>query len=148
MPRRVSHDLKPYGLARLPPAIGPHSVGGLRPSDPIAERTFRSAVLDWNALDRSPHKERHALVRLLLTLRRRHVAPRLADLRRNQAQAEWRGGVLSAHWHLGDGSRLALVANLTAHPRRRPTDAAHGEPIWGGAPPPDLPPWSVFWSIG
>ena len=116
--------------------------------DPIAERTFRSAVLDWNALDRSPHKERHALVRLLLTLRRQHVAPRLADLRRNQAQAEWRGGVLSAHWHLGDGSRLALVANLTAHPRRRPTDAAHGEPIWGGAPPPDLPPWSVFWSIG
>ncbi len=115
--------------------------------DPIAERTFRSAVLDWSALDRSPHKERFALVRRLLELRRQHITPRLQNLERNDACAEWRDGVVVAYWRLGDGSRLALVANLGEPPRSRPAEAVHGQPIWGGAPPPELPPWSVFWSI-
>ncbi len=115
--------------------------------DPIAAETFGSAVLDWSALDRSPHKRRPALVRRLLELRREHVTPRLQKLERNDAQAEWRDGVILAHWGLEDGSRLALVANLGDEPRSRPPEAAHGRAIWGGAPPPELPPWSVFWSI-
>jgi maltooligosyltrehalose trehalohydrolase len=115
--------------------------------DPVAAETFRSAVLDWSALDRSPHKERHALVRQLLALRRQHVTPRLQNLRRNDAHAEWRDGVIRARWRLGDGSRLALVADLGDEPRSRPPEAADGRAIWGGPPPPELPPWSVFWSI-
>jgi maltooligosyltrehalose trehalohydrolase len=115
--------------------------------DPIAEETFRSAVLDWGALDRSRHKERLALVQKLLALRREQVTPRLQSLRRNDAHAEWRDGVILARWRLGDGSRLALVANLGDEPRTGPPEAAHGRAIWGGAPPPELPPWSVFWSI-
>ena len=115
--------------------------------DPIAEGTFRSAVLDWSAPDRSPHQERLALVRKLLAMRREHVTPRLQNLRRNDAHAEWRDGVILARWRLGDGSRLALVANLGDEPRSRPPEAAHGRAIWGGAPPPELSPWSVFWSI-
>src|SRR5690606_21413754 len=39
LPRRVGHDLKPYSLARLPPQIGPDAVGGLRPIDPVADRS-------------------------------------------------------------------------------------------------------------
>jgi hypothetical protein len=39
LPRRLGHDLKPYGLARLPPGIGPDTAGGLRPADLIAERS-------------------------------------------------------------------------------------------------------------
>jgi malto-oligosyltrehalose trehalohydrolase len=117
------------------------------PPDPIAERTFRSAALDWSSLDRSPHKERLALVRRLLAARREHVTPQLEKLKRNDAHAEWRDGVIIAHWRFGDGSRLVLVANLGEHPRSRPPDVGHGRPIWGGAPPPELPPWSVFWSI-
>src|SRR5690606_9307982 len=39
LPRRVGHDLKPYSLARLPPQIGPDAVGGLRPVDPVADRS-------------------------------------------------------------------------------------------------------------
>jgi maltooligosyltrehalose trehalohydrolase len=115
--------------------------------DPMAEETFRSAVLDWSAPDRSPHKERLALVRKLLALRREHVTPRLRALRRNDAHADWRDGVISAHWRLGDGSRLVLVANVGEQPKSRPPQAGHGRAIWGGAPPPELPPWSVFWSI-
>jgi maltooligosyltrehalose trehalohydrolase len=115
--------------------------------DPMAEGTFRSAVLDWSALDRSPHKERLPLVRKLLALRREHVTPRLRALRRNDARADWRDGVISAQWRLGDGSRLVLVANVGEQPKSRPPQAGHGRAIWGGAPPPELPPWSVFWSV-
>ena len=115
--------------------------------DPVLERTFRSAVLDWSALDRPPHKERLALVRRLLELRREQVTPRLQNLERNDAHAGWRDGVILAQWRLGDDSRLALVANLGEQPRSRPPQAAHGRALWGGAPPRELPPWSVFWNI-
>ena len=115
--------------------------------DPMAEETFRSAVLDWSALDRSPHKERLTLVRKLLALRRGDVTPRLQALGRNDAHADWRDGVISAHWRLDDGSRLVLVANVGEQPRNRPPQAAYGRAIWGGAAPPELPPWTVFWSL-
>jgi maltooligosyltrehalose trehalohydrolase len=115
--------------------------------DPLAEETFRSAVLDWSARDLSPHKERLALVRRLLELRREHVAPRLQNLEHNDAHAEWRNGVILANWRLGDGGRLTLVANLGDEPRSHPSEAPPGRPIWGGAPPPALPAWSVFWSV-
>jgi maltooligosyltrehalose trehalohydrolase len=116
--------------------------------DPLAESTFRSAVLDWGARDRGSHRERLALVRRLLALRREHIAPRLEALKRSDAQAAWRDGVLVARWRLGDGSRLSLLANVGSLPRRRPSDLDRGKPIWGGTPPPDLPAWSVFWGIG
>src|SRR5262249_14239860 len=38
--------------------------------DPLAEETFRSAVLDWSAREREPHARRLALVRRLLAVRR------------------------------------------------------------------------------
>jgi maltooligosyltrehalose trehalohydrolase len=123
------------------------SMGAEAVPDPIAQATFRSAVLDWSARDRSPHRERLALVGRLLALRREHIVPRLRNLRRNDARAEWRDGVILAHWRLGDGSPLELLANLRDEPRSRPPDAGNGRALWGGAPPPELPPWSVFWSL-
>jgi len=115
--------------------------------DPIAEATFRSAVLDWSALDRPTHRERLALVRRLLQLRGEQIAPRLTDLDRNEAQAQWRDGVITARWPLSDGSRLALLANISGQARSCHAEAAGGRRIWGGNPPSLLPPWSVFWSI-
>jgi maltooligosyltrehalose trehalohydrolase len=115
--------------------------------DPIVETTFRSALLDWSALDLPAHRERLALVRRLLEVRGEQIAPRLARLDRNEAQAQWRDGVITARWRLGDGSHLALAANLSGGARERPADADWGRCIWGGNPPSTLPPWSVFWSI-
>jgi maltooligosyltrehalose trehalohydrolase len=114
--------------------------------DPIAEATFRAAVLDWSALERPAYRARLALVRKLLELRREHIVPRLRNLLHNDAHAEWRDGVMTAGWGLGDGE-LALLANLGNEPRDRPAQAGRGRAIWGGAPPLRLPPWSVFWSI-
>jgi maltooligosyltrehalose trehalohydrolase len=55
---------------------------------------------------------------------------------------------LSAHWRLGDGSALHLVANLSKESAQWPRHAPAGRPLWGGAVESALPPWSVFWSVG
>jgi maltooligosyltrehalose trehalohydrolase len=55
--------------------------------------------------------------------------------------------VLTAHWTLGDGTILRLLANLSDEEiASAPRD--WGTSIWGGTPGDRLPPWSVFWSIG
>ena len=48
--------------------------------DPLAEETFRSAVLDWDARTRAKGRERLALVRDLLRARR-EITPLLAGAR-------------------------------------------------------------------
>src|SRR4051795_3143897 len=45
--------------------------------DPLDEATFRSAVLDWNAREQPEARQRLALVRELLSIRRREIIPRL-----------------------------------------------------------------------
>ena len=113
--------------------------------DPLSKSTFQSAVLDW-APRHEPGRQRLALVRELLTVRRREIMPRLANAAFGEAQAA-NNGLLTAHWRLGDGAMLALTANLsnktiTAAPRE-----AAGIAIWGDAHDSVLKPWSVFWRL-
>jgi maltooligosyltrehalose trehalohydrolase len=122
-------------------------LGGAWP-DPLAEETFRSAVLDWSAPEREPHRRRLDLVRQLLQVRSSEIVPRLAGIRGARARAErMQGGVMMAQWQLGDGSSLRLLANLAAETGARPAWLG-GRPIWGGAPAQELRPWSVHWGIG
>ncbi len=114
--------------------------------DPLAKETFRSAVLDWDARARPAGRKRLALVRDLLTTRRRELAPRLAGAQFDAARCD--DCLLTAHWRLGDGRTLMLLANLSAASAERPGLLRSGQPIWGGEPQQRLPPWSVFWSIG
>jgi len=117
--------------------------------DPLAEKTFRSAVLDWSARDRAPHRGRLDLVRRLLAVRRSEIVPRLAGMSGGHAGAYIDRGILTAQWQMGDGSRLLLTANLTPAAVARPAAiAGAGRPIWGGAAPAELAPWSVHWAIG
>lgn len=111
--------------------------------DPLAEETFRSAVLDWSARSEPKHRRRLDLVRGLLAARHAHVIPRLSGtLRPGTAACD--GSVLSAAWQL-KGGRLGLLANLSAEPAPRTAELA-GEPIWGGAAPEELAPWAAHWS--
>lgn len=114
--------------------------------DPLAVETFRSAVLDWDSRHQSPGKERLALVRALLAIRHKDIVPRLPGAVFGAAHAG-ADGLLTAHWIMGDGSRLQLIVNLSpaeiAAPGRR-----EATPIWGGAVADRLPPWSVYWSLG
>jgi maltooligosyltrehalose trehalohydrolase len=114
--------------------------------DPLQPSTFRSAVLDWESRDEPSGKKRLALVRQLLAIRRQEIVPRLAGAAFGAAQAA-DNGLLTAHWRMGDGARLLLLANLSNGAIvRRPSEAA-GTPIWGGEASDPVPPWSVFWRL-
>jgi maltooligosyltrehalose trehalohydrolase len=121
------------------------SHGGADIPDPLSAKTRDAAVLDWNALLMTPHRERLALIRALLAARREHVVP-LTPQMTGGADADFEDGVLTAEWRAGD-RRLQLVANLSETAKPCPV-LRWGTPIWGETPPRDLPPWSVHAAIG
>jgi maltooligosyltrehalose trehalohydrolase len=115
--------------------------------DPLERSTAQSAVLDWSSPEQAPGRERLALVRKLLTIRQQAIIPRLAGAAFGGAQADAKG-LLTAHWRLGDGATLWLVANLSGHDIPVAADHIKGTPIWGGELRGSVPPWAVSWRIG
>jgi malto-oligosyltrehalose trehalohydrolase len=115
--------------------------------DPLDERTFRSAKLDWTERDRETGRRRLGLVRELLAVRHRKVVPLLAKIAFDPNVTRSDGPLLRAGWSHPEG-RLLLLANVSGESARRPKGWTQGAPIWGGEPGETLPPWSVFWSIG
>jgi maltooligosyltrehalose trehalohydrolase len=120
-------------------------LGGAIP-DPLAEATFRSAVLDWGARSSLAGQRRLRLVRELLAVRRREVTQHLTGAMFGSGRCD--DEVLTANWSLGDGSALILLANLSGADADMPADFQSGRPIWGGEPAGKLKPWAVLWSIG
>jgi maltooligosyltrehalose trehalohydrolase len=116
--------------------------------DPLSDRTVRLAKLDWTAIKKPEHRARLDLVRRLLAARKSFVTPRLPQLQQRPGNAEFADGVLTARWTFGSGETLSMLANLGGQARSRPAASKHGEPIWGGAAPAELPPWSVYVAIG
>ncbi len=113
--------------------------------DPLDPATLQSAVLDWDG--RTPQENaRLSLVRRLLGVRREQIVPRLAGAAFGDARTN-ENGLLTAHWRMGDGRTLQLVANLSDRELARP-DNVSGAPIWGGDTGNSLPPWSVVWRLG
>jgi maltooligosyltrehalose trehalohydrolase len=114
--------------------------------DPLSEATFDSAKLDWETCATPEGRDRLNWVKELLVTRRKHIIPHLAGTRFGAAKFD--GDILTANWLLGNGEPLYLLANLSSHEKPRPRYGKSGRPVWGGAPPEDLPPYSVYWSIG
>ncbi|MBA3034511.1 MAG: malto-oligosyltrehalose trehalohydrolase [Gammaproteobacteria bacterium] len=121
--------------------------------DPNAVATFATCVLDWNAIEKEPHRSVLTLHRQLLALRRQWIVPRLAGMDNGQPKLEMLAErALAVHWHFGDGSRLSLCANLgnsaaTAAP-------ASGTRLFATANLDDAalasgqrPPWSASWYL-
>jgi maltooligosyltrehalose trehalohydrolase len=115
--------------------------------DPLDRKTAQSAVLDWSSIAQSPGRERLALVRELLTIRRREIIPRLAGAAFGDARADG-NGLLTAHWRMADGKTLRLAANLSNRDNPVAADQIKGTPIWGSELTGSVPPWAVFWRIG
>jgi malto-oligosyltrehalose trehalohydrolase len=115
--------------------------------DPLAEGTFRSAVLDWQACEHEDHRRRLDFVRELLRVRHDKIIPRLADLAYSDALAQFSGGLLRARWTLADGAALHLLANLSPKEQPRPAGGNGGMSNWDGNAPERLAPWSVHWGI-
>jgi maltooligosyltrehalose trehalohydrolase len=115
--------------------------------DPLDRKTAQSAVLDWSSIEQSPGRERLALVRELLTIRRREIIPRLAGAAFGDARADG-NGLLTAEWQMADGKTLRLAANLSNRDNPVAADQIKGTPIWGSELTGSVPPWAVFWRIG
>jgi len=119
---------------------------GERIPDPLAESTFRAAVLDWDTRHSPAGRLRLGLVRELLALRQREIAPYLAAA--SFGAAQYRDRLLQAHWRLAGGHALLLVANLSDRPALAPPQARTGRPIWGAEHAGKLAAWAVLWRIG
>jgi malto-oligosyltrehalose trehalohydrolase len=119
--------------------------------DPLSDKTRALAVLDWDARTRPAHAARLDLVRDLLAVRRRHIAPLLPRITR-AGEARVSHDVMQARWNAGDAV-LMLLGNLSGQDAPAPSDLVWGrplwgEPVWGGPLPRLLPPWSVYAAIG
>jgi maltooligosyltrehalose trehalohydrolase len=115
--------------------------------DPLDPLTFQSAILDWGSRTEQAGRKRLALVQSLLAIRRREIVPRLAGAAFGDAHAD-DNGLLTANWHMGDGTTLGLLANLSDRAIDHQTEKKSDTPIWGGETGGLVPPWSVFWRIG
>jgi len=114
--------------------------------DPLAAATFQSAVLDWESRGAQAGKKRLSLVRDLLAIRQREIAPRLAGATFGEARATL-NGLLRANWRMGDGAELHLLANLSNSEIAHTQSETKGTTIWGGEARDVIPAWSVFWLI-
>jgi maltooligosyltrehalose trehalohydrolase len=116
--------------------------------DPLAETTFRSATLDWSRRERKPFADRLDLVRKLLAARSRYVVPWLARQGHVDTECAIRDGLLRAYWRKEGAGTVSLLANLGADEVFNGRPSAAVAWIWGGAPPIQLPAWSVHWWMG
>lgn len=120
--------------------------------DPTAPDTFRECVLRWCDREMPPYSEWLDFHATLLELRNRYVVPRLAGTR----AIDWDvGGAarrsIRVRWRLGDGSVLALVANMGPEPAPAHAGDSLGRLVFTSDPmrpnPAALPPWFVAWWI-
>ncbi len=95
--------------------------------DPNAPATFALCVPEPADTDPRTHEQ----TRLLLSLRTRHLAPRLPGCRSLAADAVGDAGVL-ARWVMGDGAELVVACNLGARPV--PMDAVDGPMLFESHP--------------
>jgi maltooligosyltrehalose trehalohydrolase len=115
--------------------------------DALAPSTFQSAVLDWNERGEPVAQRRQATVQQMLAIRRREIVPRLAGAAFGEASAAG-NGQLTAHWRMGDGAMLRLLANLSDRENANTSGEFKGTLIWGNELGLSVPPWSVHWRIG
>ena len=109
--------------------------------DPLAEATFRSAKLRWDAIDHVAL----AWTQAILDTRRRVIVPLLAHIAHGGAYEVLAPGAVAVRWDCGDAGALALVANLSDASCDAPPVAGsvfHAEGDTEGT----LGPWAVRWS--
>jgi len=119
--------------------------------DPNAEATFRSAVLDWQALDEHGHRLWLEMHRELLAIRQQALVPRLTGGRHRRSRWEALADrALRSEWELNEGSQLTLLANFG--PRDFPDVLRPaGELLYASHSPSTthqrLPAWSAAWYL-
>jgi malto-oligosyltrehalose trehalohydrolase len=113
--------------------------------DPTAEETYRSAVLDWQAVHDGGHAASLALYTRLIGIRRRWIVPHLSGVGPHAGRVEFLGPRrLDIAWTLAQGVTLRLRLNLADEPAAASAPAP-GQLLYATAESRDgiLPPWYV-----
>lgn len=134
-------------FARFPEFQDPESRE--RIPDPTAPETFLSAKLDWEGAGRGVHADWRDWYRRVLALRHAEIIPSLQGIGGHAGRYEIVGRqAVQVRWRLGDGSVLALAANLKAEHQEGFGENA-GRVLWteGSANEGRLAPWSVVWTL-
>jgi len=119
--------------------------------DPMAEETYLSAKLDWDAMARAPHAGWLDWYRRVLAIRHREIVPRLPDIRTGGRYLVVGDGAVLVRWDLASpaDSDLVLAANLSPQPLRG-FPPAFGHVLWREGEPGDdgaFGRFAVRWSI-
>jgi maltooligosyltrehalose trehalohydrolase len=121
--------------------------------DPNLESTFLASRLDRSVLDDPVHQGWLEHTGELLALRQREVVPRLTGIGGGAGEGSAEASVVRVAWQLGDGSRLALLANLADQPAPRGAPHEVGRTLYQhpkdaqNPPGEELPPWFVLWTL-
>lgn len=117
--------------------------------DPTAPETFLSAKLRWEDAESGAHGAWLDWYRRVLAVRFAEIIPRLAGRAGHGGHYQILGDrAVRIDWRLGDGSRLALVANLKADALSFVAQPP-GAILWseGSSGQGELGPWSVVWTL-
>jgi maltooligosyltrehalose trehalohydrolase len=121
--------------------------------DPTATETFRSAHLDWSALQQAQHADILDRFQRLLAIRQRDIVPLIPKIRSGTCTKLEASGAFAVDWGLDDGGILHLLANLTDHAvpvigrvAGRMIFSTHPN-IRAAMTRNELAPWSVTWLL-
>ncbi|MBV9440070.1 MAG: malto-oligosyltrehalose trehalohydrolase [Candidatus Eremiobacteraeota bacterium] len=134
-------------FARFPEFADPQARA--RIPDPLAEATFLSAKLDWEAALEGEHARRLAWYRAILAVRRAHIVPLLPHLGGDAGCAVVHAVAVAVTWTTADRTVLSLAANLSAVRAALPVPD-DGVELWcEGTVGRDgtLAPWTVRWTL-
>ncbi len=123
--------------------------------DPNDPATFARSVLQWSTADYTDHAAHAAFIQRLLAVRHRYIMPRLSGIAGGTGRYTTHGETgLTVQWRLGDGSTLALLANLGAEriavdDMSAPGSLLHAVPetVEQALPTGEMPPWSVVFFL-
>lgn len=108
-------------------SIAPEDRGTALP-DPLSPQTFEASKLDWDFAMTAEARERLALHRQLIALRRKHIVPLLAAREPvNASVIEAEDGRLAIDWQFAQ-AKLQLRVKLKSTPHNLP--AATGSVVW------------------
>ncbi|HLJ22232.1 MAG TPA: malto-oligosyltrehalose trehalohydrolase, partial [Stellaceae bacterium] len=123
--------------------------------DPNSPATFAGSRLDWSDLDDGKAARRLQRARSLLALRAREIVPRLGGCTGETASYDVRErSAFRVEWHLDDGARLSVAANLSNHaiaglrwPIQSRVLATQPAALVVDERLDHLPAWSVVWTL-
>ena len=119
--------------------------------DPNDPATFERSRVRWDELQGPHHRQRLALHRQLLAIRRREIVPRLAAIGHGGQWRQVGTTGLVVEWAVGPAERLQLLANLGSEPVHLDQPFALGDVLYAHpaleTEAEQLPAWGVRWSI-